>query len=157
VATSASWARYGATGSSTWSSSIESAASQAEAWTERVASAKGWRPATLAAAGGLIVAAADSAETALGFWQALGKRWGRHAEVDGWDKLGKTWSAAAGASTSKAAEVQASKLGTQLVGTASLSAEDVAETATWGRTWGPYVVAGLLLVAVVVLAWKYSP
>jgi hypothetical protein len=156
MASTSAWARYGAKGSSTWSTSIESAASQAEAWTERVAKAKAWKDATLLAAGTLIVGAADSADTALGFWRALAQRWGKHTEIEGWDKLGLTWSTAAGAATSKAAEAEANKLSTIIAGTLKGSLEDIKEGGEWWGKYGKFVIGATILMLLVVLVWKYT-
>lgn len=142
------WSDYGV---AAWSEDLESAVQQAEAWTERTAAARGWTDGQLLYAGQLIRNAAQGQQGALDFWRRLDQLW-ESRDLPGWDELGETWAAAAGAARSTAAGRDAGSIGEVVGGAAAAAAVDTAELADWGRRYGLWVVGALVVVSVVVYA-----
>lgn len=141
-------------GAAAWSEDLEAAVSQAEAWAERTASARGWSAEQLAYAGALIRQAGQQAADAGDFWAILSRGWPEGPNLPGWDKLGDAFASAAGAAATVAEGREAGSLAEVVGGTVAGAAEDLAGGALWLRRWGWLV--GLVLLLVGAGAWGWS-
>lgn len=157
---SANWfADYGTSG---WDSDLPKADSQARAWIETTATARGWSAAWKAAGLGHVDAALEAADGWLSddvglFWQTLCDLFdGATGAPAGWPELRNTFASASGTVAQRELASTAAVVQEQAQEAVEKAAEAVEESATWWGSNGRYVLIGLAALGLVVILWLAS-
>lgn len=155
-----SWEVFSDWSGTSWAEELGDAVRQAYEWVSTTAEARGWSAEAEAEAGYYIATAEANASGDVGaFWSGLSSEWPTGGSYPaGWSDLADAWASASGTVRTTEAARDEGSLGDVAAGTAKGISDDIVESSTWLRTWGPWiagvVVVLLLLVFVYVKANK---